>query len=505
MGYCQKPGHGIHEGNTCPKCAALQKTGLQVNRLPSVSVPRAVAPNPVPPKIHFDKIPMINNRIGGTGASDWDTFFSPHYHGPNAAMDSIKQLLTEYWKIYSPIATGNFNPDQRRRLSSLKSEVATWMGSKPANDPLRPSMEALKRIVERTLQAMPAPPPRSYNSVVCIGLKIVTGNFDSPVSATVKYTGAWNDRIDMNDKCTRLRKVITQALQNYQTQFRGLSPAEHNDTLKIFMAPEFLFRGKQGGYDMSVVADILPAIRLFTSGADYKHWLFVLGTAVAATRINPFCSRCHKATELLNDPQNPLSHRMIVWCKTCKREEPTPPKMMLDNFAVIQKGGDNAQTNAHLIQKEYISKVDFRRPNTNLNWENPNNRQVEVRGLEAEAIPSEGSSQAGSIAPSVSNDERMGGSAFTMDGIRFGLEVCRDHIEGRLVQSNAANPMQIHIQLIPSSGLGPLQPANLIAPIAFNVDGSEDGPQVEVRNNGVAVPLNQHGDIFISNRIAIPN
>jgi hypothetical protein len=447
---------------------------------------------------------MINNRIKGVGGNDWDTYFSPHYREPNLVMDGIKQLLTEYWTVFSPIARSNFNPDQRRKLTDLQREVGNWMrGPKPPNDPLVPAMEALKRVVDRTLQAMPAPPPRSYNNLVCIGYKIQTGTFESPTSARVAYTGAWNDRIDMNNKRGQLQEVITQALRQYQTKFSRLSAEEHKDTLKIFMAPEFYFRGKLGGYDMAIVGEILPEMRKFTSGFDYKHWLFVLGTAIAATRINPFCSTCNGVTELMNDPKDPLSHRSVVWCRKCKKEEKrNTPKMMLDNFAVVQKGGENTDANAYLIQKEFMSWVDYRRPDPTTKWDNPANRQVDVRGLEAEAIPSEGSSQPGTVAQSLYKDERMGGSVFTMDGIRFGVEVCLDHLRGRLKNSDNSSQLKIQIQLIPSAGVLPKpDPTNFVAPIVFNVDGS--GPNVEVWNNGF-LRLTPHGDLCISDRITIP-
>jgi hypothetical protein len=447
---------------------------------------------------------MINNRIGRENKSDWDTYFSPHYREPNPVMDGIKQLLTEYWKVFSPIARSNFNPDQRRKLTDLQRDVGNWMrGPKPANDPLVPAMEALKRVVDRTLQAMPAPPPRSYNNLVCIGYKFETGTFDG--NWKVAYAGAWTDRIDLNDKRKQLQGVIAQALKDYKAKFRGLKAEEHKDTLKIFMAPEFYFRGKLGGYDMAIVAEILPEMRKFTSGIDYKHWLFVLGTAIAATRINPFCSTCNGVTELMNDPSNPLSHRTIVWCRKCKKEEKrNTPKMMLDNFAVIQKGGENTDANAYLIQKEYMSGVDYRRPDPRTDWWDPANRQVDVRGIEAQAIPSEGSSQSGSVAPSLSKDERMGGSVFSMDGIRFGVEVCLDHVAGRLRASNNISPMNIQIQLIPSAGIANLDENSFVAPIVFNVDGSHGYGRVAVKNNRVNVPLTTHGDLFISERIAIP-
>jgi len=503
MGFCAKQGHGFFNGKDCPKCASGQPARLPV-------APKVAVPNPVQvPTIHFDRIPMLDNRIGGTGKSDWDTYFRPHYTDPNAAMDKIKNLLAEYWKTFSPIARSNFNPDLRKTLTDLQKEVSTWMGSKKPNDPLTPAMVALRGVVDRTLKAMPAPPPRRYNSLVCIGYKVITGHFEADKlgDLRVKYEGAWTDRIDLNNKRDQLKKAIEQAFREYKDLYRSakspqLTPEQDKDTLKIFMAPEFYFCGKQGGYDMAVVGEILPEMRNFTSAGDYKDWLFVLGTAIAATRTKTFCPACHAVTELMNDPKDPLSHRKVVWCRKCRKEDPNPPKMMLDNFAVIQKGGEKTDQNSFLIQKEFMSHVDYRRPNPKTDWDNPANRQVEVCGLEAEAIPSLGSRQSGSVAPSKYDDERMGGSVFSMDGIRFGVEVCRDHYVGRLKASTG--PKNIQIQLIPSAGVDKPVDQNIVAPIMFNVDGSQYFAKVLVKQNGVDVSLTSKGDLSISDRITIP-
>jgi hypothetical protein len=460
---------------------------------------------------------MLNNKIGKTGKSDWETYFRPHYSDPNAAMENIKKLLGKYWQIFSPTARSNFNPYLRNTLADLQKEVRTWMPKGP-NDPLTPAMVALKEVVDRTLTAMPVPIPRRYQSVVCIGYKCVTGTFESRLSNRVMYTGAWWDRIDMNNKRDQLKKVITQALGEYETKFglKGktgpktkfrLTAAEDKDTLKIFMAPEFYFRGKQGGYDMAVVGEILPEMRNFTSADDYKDWLFVLGTAIGATRLHTQCptSKCGGQTEVMNDPKNPLSHRTVVYCRKCKQEDTRRPKVMLDNFAVIQKGGEKTDANSYLIQKEGMSWMDYRRPDPKTDWDHPESdrdgRLVEVRGLIADAIPSEGSSQSGSVAQSLYKDERMGGSVFSMDGIRFGLEVCLDHLNGRLKASNDISALNVQIQLIPSAGVLP-QPdtTKFVAPIVFNVDGC--GPNVEVWNKGF-LTLTQQGDLCISDRIII--
>lgn len=77
-------------------------------------------------------------------------------------------------------------------------------------------------------------------------------------------------------------------------------------------------------------------------------------------------------------------------------------------------------------------------------------------------------------------DERMGGTIFTIDGVTFGLEICLDHAAscanhtaGRL--DNAAS---IQVHLIPSAGMGIRKLRAVPGGIVFNVDGST--PHVQV-------------------------
>jgi len=64
----------------------------------------------------------------------------------------------------------------------------------------------------------------------------------------------------------------------------------------------------------------------------------------------------------------------------------------------------------------------------------------------------------------------MGGSIFTIDGIKIGLEICLDHTNGRIGPGTG-----IQIQLAPSAGASLKQFACIPHGIAFNVDGQRDG------------------------------
>jgi hypothetical protein len=64
--------------------------------------------------------------------------------------------------------------------------------------------------------------------------------------------------------------------------------------LKIFVAPEFYWRGPNGAYDaktiiehpgqFNTVAEICGGLEEMVADEKYENWLFVFGTIIAATR-----------------------------------------------------------------------------------------------------------------------------------------------------------------------------------------------------------------------------
>ena len=81
---------------------------------------------------------------------------------------------------------------------------------------------------------------------------------------------------DLGQRCIVLKNAIKKALPD-------ADPLD--STLKVFMAPEFYFRGgTEGAYELGMIDSIMSEMRKLTSHTDYKHWLFVFGTALGYTR-----------------------------------------------------------------------------------------------------------------------------------------------------------------------------------------------------------------------------
>jgi hypothetical protein len=174
------------------------------------------------------------------------------------------------------------------------------------------------------------------------------------------------------------------------------------------------------------------------------------------------------------------------------KTEMVPLGAMIDNVALVQKGGENGDANTYLVTKEFISSIDFRRPGymkgdvNDLYDKNKNkisyfgtDKTIELSGKNVKALPVSGSNQGGT--PSKFTDERMGGNIFTIDSITFGMEICLDHLYNTLQQGGAHH---IQVQLIPSAGLNIGHKDCVANGIVFNVDGARGDTDLQL-NVGV--------------------
>jgi hypothetical protein len=132
----------------------------------------------------------------------------------------------------------------------------------------------LKSIAETKLEYELAPKP-VYTHVQFIAYRVQTGeyrgedvkaNFGGDIEAASKH--------DILQRC----KIMTQAVKDARAHTGPLDAAP--STLKLFMAPEFYFRGKLGAYPYETISMILDEMRKETAQAKYQHWLFVFGSAI---------------------------------------------------------------------------------------------------------------------------------------------------------------------------------------------------------------------------------
>lgn len=246
-------------------------------------------------------------------------------------------------------------------------------------------------------------------------------------------------------------------------------------TLKVFMAPEFLFRGAGGaylqdlidGWEQQAPAELgLPApfaahwgglfggLRALAADPRFEDWLFVFGTALGAS----FPAAKGKDGSYLLDAQQPGE---------------------IYNIALIQRGGATHGSDCYVSRKHYISGIDF------IRWSGAvgQHRRGTVLPLDTQTM-----------VPADAMGDNQGGAVFRIPNINdssgalidFGIEICLDHARsggganayGRLRTAGRL----VRIQLVPSGGmvLQPLsirlRPNGIPVPrsYAFNCDGLGD-------------------------------
>jgi hypothetical protein len=276
-----------------------------------------------------------------------------------------------------------------------------------------------------------------YSKVQFIAHNIFTGP-KQVTRTTQTYLGLSTAALDIQERVKLVGKAIDTARTHAKT-------VQANDTLKIFMLPEFFFRGSTGAYSMDEVQTAVSSLQtLVKDKAKWEHWLFVFGTIVGKS---------------FETKKAPLLSKQLV------------PKYVIDtskpieiyNYSLVQKGGfgdkpDAGPLAAHAVLKEFESGIDF----------------IEAGNLDGGGIALERTRH---LAPTnttrseVQNRGYDGMSAFQQDGLTFGLEICLDHLEGRL--KNSTGVPSIDIQLVPSCGAS-IKASSVVARkggYVFNSDG----------------------------------
>ena len=294
----------------------------------------------------------------------------------------------------------------------------------------------------------------NYTHVQFISWEIYTGPNRGPGPWPmnrdgISYTGigkenAVDNRLDVEGQ-------IEDIAERLQFTYNAIEKAhtlavKHPTTLKVFMAPEFLYRGKGGAYIHDLINgwtkqppgefnlsgfDGFPGLfgylKSFVAQNRFSDWLFVFGTAISASF--------------------PAIKKNGGWLlDSTKMGE-------IYNTALIQRGGELNTNDAYACRKRYISGIDFIKA------------QYKAKGF---ALGGVEPADRLNLEPNESN--REGSATFTINGINdkdgqpimFGLEVCLDHLI-----STARNPATgrngwgrirtadkyVKIQLVPSGGM----------------------------------------------------
>ena len=272
----------------------------------------------------------------------------------------------------------------------------------------------------------------NYTHVQFISWEIYTGPNRGPQPWSMgkdgtSYTGigeenAVDNRLDFEGQ-------IADITERLQFTYKAIEKAhelavKHPTTLKVFMAPEFLYRGKGGAYIHDLINgwtetppptefnltgfDRFPGVfgylKRFAAEDKFKDWLFVFGTAISASF-----------------PARSETNKGWVVDSTKMGE--------IYNTALIQRGGEFTTDEVYASRKRYIASIDFIKSQYKAKGfalGNPNDPDPEKRGTVVAADR---------LYLEPNESDREGSATFTINGINdgagqpimFGLEVCLDH------------------------------------------------------------------------------
>ncbi|TXT39010.1 MAG: hypothetical protein FD135_2495 [Comamonadaceae bacterium] len=275
----------------------------------------------------------------------------------------------------------------------------------------------------------------AYTKVQFIGYVLDTAPQLNP-NGSETYLGLNNPQQDIEARCSLMRRAMETARDALPTQS---PPAPTGSTLKVFMAPEFFFRGAAGAYPMDDVQLAIAALQNIAADDQWSDWMFVFGTILGVS-----------SPTLPQAPYDidPLATQEVY------------------NFALVQLGGVATQgdTGARVVMKELKSNIDFIATNANpggLLW-------GQVEPLQASIVGG-----AGRERQQVNYD---GAGIFELAGITWGLEVCLDHHpDVRRLQRSPQLPGEnlVQLQLVPSCGMAISEPSVIVETggYIFNCDG----------------------------------
>jgi hypothetical protein len=443
--------------------------------------------------VRYDTIPKVSTwqtdsaalSSQGKVAALKNKFANPGSTAPVPAatrppgLDAIDRLIALYEKAWSTMAKRNLTGD-------LFREIGAWELAHPGRLPV--AVDALKEVVGRHYRVMGL--AQRYSDVILAGWAIGC-NYDAATGVMSRnqarnpdyFRHSPNDTTDMDRKCGEMVTAINAARNFIGTQ--GLT--DNPQTLKVFMAPEFFFRGANGAYSPDIVSKIIPMMHT-KLGRGWKDWLFVFGTAVAAIENEvSYCQYCGEGNSTITFQKDPNAPARTI--PKCSRDMAHPIRVMsvgadVQNVALISYEGET-----HLVAKEYVSNIDYKNDEVTIHSGTARQQAAEVLTLGA-PMPDRVTRY---LSP-VYNDERLGGCVLNLAGLTIAIEVCLDHAvhsgHGR------AMPYQdiIQLLLIPSYGMsighGLYCRQN---GVVFQLDGRGQGrSHVAIKDGGVTTPVKVH-------------
>jgi predicted amidohydrolase len=261
----------------------------------------------------------------------------------------------------------------------------------------------------------------SYTRIQFIAYCIYVGGKQKAKSLQQYYPGLPNLDLDIERRCDLMGKAVTQARSSAGANSWLDKGAQ---TLKIFVAPEFFFRGPTGGYSLDQYQKVLSKLQAFANKPEYKDWLFVFGSTVAASNVDQAQKEVY-------------------------------------NIVVVQKG-NSGEDGCRIIMKEHKSVKDFLV------------KPASDGGLDDREVAHLPAAKASGVGRERQKHNYGGEGIFDIDDICYGVEICYDHLEQRLRKSAIARgEARVQVQIVPSAGASIATKSVITVEngLVFNCDG----------------------------------
>ena len=377
-----------------------------------------------------------------------------------------------------------------------------------------------------------------YTNIRCIGLSTYAGatapNYDTVVGTqqhylrTGTYTGLPNASADIQARCA----YVQAAIQTARNLFIANDNANH---LKVFMTPEFLFRGAAGAYSFEKRDELIRRLYNLVANPIYADWLFVFGSILswsAPTKRRSVFNR----TRVLNDYRAKEVYNTVLAVPGGWRDYPNLRNAAWGRLAGTKLPADfseqhfRAEMGADVgwcVTKKFRSSVDFIWFDNFINGRGSANltdvdidtyRDImfdkgimkgyaqamsdwqvwrEIRGIMQNAqVAQQQQAEARSLRANhrirTSRAERKivarapawavprtyhryaGTAVLQHDNVSIAVEICLDHLQQRLKQDTTRNGESVDLHLIPSAGMA-IQDNAIVAKNnghVFNNDGA---------------------------------
>lgn len=267
------------------------------------------------------------------------------------------------------------------------------------------------------------PPP--YQTVQFVGHSLCSAP-EQDAQGTLTYLGNSNTNQDYALRCDVVDQAIQQAV-------RQDSIDNNPSCLKIYMMPEFFFRGVDGAYPVDRTSAVVLKLQELVRKPEYKDWLFVFGT-------------------ILSQSIDTGVDRYQAY-----------------NHCLIQKGGATpAPEDGRLVIKEFKSTIDF------IKWQSlsAGRNLFPLTDEWTDHLSRLPSSMAGIPSSEWQLRHDDGHCIFVLDGLTIGVEICLDHLMQRI--KNSMTPPALDIQLVTSCGMQLMDSALNLRDggLAFCTDGA---------------------------------